>query len=124
MTQKSILVVDDESAWTKLVKRAGERRGYQIEEACGISQAQAILGTHAPFNLIISDMNMPGGNGDELFRWIREHPHHQATPFLLQTADTSQITAVTKALLAGGNARLRDKLSDKYLWDEVEEMLV
>lgn len=62
-----ILVVDDDPVLTDVCSHMLEHLGYQVITASGGREALEIFRTHAGlFDLVISDMNMPGMNGAEL----------------------------------------------------------
>ncbi|MBI4430791.1 MAG: response regulator [Candidatus Omnitrophica bacterium] len=68
---KKILLIDDDALVLKSVKRLLENQGYEVisvknsEEALKVSES-------ASFNLIISDIRMPGENGIATVRKIQE----------------------------------------------------
>jgi EAL domain-containing protein (putative c-di-GMP-specific phosphodiesterase class I) len=68
---KSLLLVDDDPAVLKMTKKLLERRGYRVA-ACG-SGAEALdcLAREA-FDVMVSDVQMPGTSGLGLLRAIRE----------------------------------------------------
>lgn len=67
MRGRKLLVVDDEPSICILIEEALEGEGYDITTATSGEQAlQAITAT--PFNLVITDKNMPGMSGIELIR--------------------------------------------------------
>lgn len=70
-TQKPrVLIVDDEPLLRKIIVQEFERRGWEIMEAGGGYEAHALLEKNS-FELIISDVRMPQGNGIHLLEAIR-----------------------------------------------------
>jgi two-component system KDP operon response regulator KdpE len=65
-----ILVVDDEAAIRKVVRDALEKAGNEVETAVDGEEA-ATLFDGAPFDLVVTDLNMPKMDGLELVRYIR-----------------------------------------------------
>ena len=80
---ESILVVEDDSTFRSLLKTILDGEGYDVIEAADGEQALAML-RRREFNLVISDLRLPGRNGMELFRETRQYP--APPPFLLLTA--------------------------------------
>lgn len=77
-----ILLVEDEAATGRLVRVMLERAGYSVEVADGGQEALDLLaGPVATFDLLISDVVMPGIDGVELARRAREQ--WPALPVLL-----------------------------------------
>ena len=67
---KTVLVVDDEVEIREMLVRTFQRRGYHVIEADGGNAAMDIL-TRERVDLIISDVNMPDGDGVELLNRVR-----------------------------------------------------
>ncbi len=72
----TILVVEDEKAVRTLARRVLEKRGYRVFEAAGSAAAIEILEeAESPIDLLLTDVVMPGMNGKQLVRRVRErHP--------------------------------------------------
>ncbi len=65
-----ILVVDDESALRRILARILEREGYEVATAGDATAARELLATNS-FDLVITDITMPGEDGLSLVRGIR-----------------------------------------------------
>ncbi len=68
---KKILVVDDEEILIKTMNRLLEKQGYQVYTAKNGVDAQVLIEEES-FDLIISDIRMPGQNGIETIKSIQE----------------------------------------------------
>lgn len=100
-----ILVIDDMMTMRKLVKKALTELGYtQLTEAANGSEAwQKITAQESaaqPFELIISDWNMPVMTGIELLRKCKQTPSSSKIPFILLTAE-SEKSQVIEAVQLG-----------------------
>ena len=73
--QKShVLVIDDEELYRKALERILARVGHRVSCARDATEAMAVV-TAEPVDLVLCDVRMPGINGLELVRQIREvHP--------------------------------------------------
>ncbi len=82
-----ILIIEDEPIIRSSLKRLLERNGYQVSEAGSVQEA---LDGPAPasFNLIISDLRLPGAPGTEIIQ------HAGTTPVLIMTSYASLRSAV------------------------------
>lgn len=71
-----VLVVDDEPGIRQLLQTHLERQGHVVVVAADGDEALRRIGqASAPFDLVLSDLRMPGIDGEELFRRItRDHP--------------------------------------------------
>ena len=67
---RRVLVVDDEAAIRRVVSRFLTRRGYEVVEAADGGAALRLLRS-GDFDVILSDLRMPGLGGDELLRRLR-----------------------------------------------------
>ncbi len=61
-----VLVVDDESAICELTRRLLSRHGYEVHIADSGAEALAVLMAQGPFDLLLTDVVMPGMSGPEL----------------------------------------------------------
>ncbi len=70
-----LLVVDDEPMVRNVTAKLLRLRGHAVEEASGGVEALNKLADH-PFDLIVTDLGMPGMSGSELAYRIRQHHPH------------------------------------------------
>ncbi|MCU0622986.1 MAG: ATP-binding protein [Gemmatimonadaceae bacterium] len=69
----TVLVVDDEAAIRRVVRRIVERLGFDVLEAVDGDDAAERLARHADaLALVVLDLTMPGRSGAELLRDIRQ----------------------------------------------------
>jgi two-component system response regulator ResD len=77
-----VLVVDDEPTIGEVVARYLERAGYETRIAGDGRQALA-LSTQSPPDLVVLDVMLPGIDGLEVMRRLREHQRSRARVILL-----------------------------------------
>lgn len=82
-----VLVVEDEDDSRQLLVNVLKRAGADVLSAPSVDKALSILGAHQ-FDVILSDIGMPGKNGHEFIRAVRALPADQggATPAIALTA--------------------------------------
>lgn len=99
-----ILVVDDNPAMLKLIRSLLEDEGMSVVIVESVKEARAALegSADAPFDLVLSDIAMPGEDGFELLQWIKRpgSPFHQL-PVLLMTAQLPEPEYRVKGLAMG-----------------------
>ena len=86
----SILVIDDEKGILRVLREALTRSGHRVEIAeDGYEGIQKFDG--GGFDIVITDMRMPGLDGESVARHIRRSPHKaipvigiSGTPWLLK----------------------------------------
>jgi len=64
-----ILIVDDEAALRRSLRRTLERARYVVADAANVTEAREMLAAE-PVELVFCDINMPGESGLELVRTI------------------------------------------------------
>lgn len=100
-----VLVVDDFKTMRKLVIGALKACGLtNVMEADDGATAWPLFQEEAnkgqPFNLVVSDWNMPQMQGIDLLRNVRKHPSGEKLPFVLVTAEAEKANIV-QAVEAG-----------------------
>jgi two-component system response regulator AtoC len=136
METHRILVVDDEVKMRRLLEMSLKNMGHDVIQAADGAQAMACF-HEAPFDLVMTDLNMPRMDGMQLLRNLRERG--EEVPVIVLTAfgtietaveamklgaadyiirpfemDTVEL-AVTRALAMGAMQR-----ENRFLRDEVE----
>ena len=115
-----ILVVDDEKDVRDVLAETLERSGHAVVVAADGEEA-ADLHHRQHFDLIVSDLAMPGGDGIDLARAVRAHARPDI-PILLVTASASPQT-LARAYRAGVTAHLDKPFKMAELRDQVAAML-
>ncbi len=91
------LVVDDEPDIRELLGITLHRMAIDCQSAAGIAQAKTLLSKHA-YDLCLTDMRLPDGDGLELVAYIQKH--HADLPVAVITAHGNMETAI-QALKSG-----------------------
>ncbi|MBF0450482.1 MAG: response regulator [Candidatus Magnetomorum sp.] len=120
---KTILFVEDARMVRKMSVEMLRDIGYQnITEAQDGCDAIEKLTQHGPFDLIISDWNMPEKTGYELLEWVRASTVFRTVPFIMATAQGEK-QSIQKALTAGANDYLTKPYSPKELKRVIDSVL-
>lgn len=101
-TRRRVLIVDDETSLRLTLGANLELEGFDVHEAADANEALAAL-AREPFDLMVTDIRMPGMNGVELFQRVRRD--HPGLPVLLMTAFAEE-SLITDALGDGAWAVL------------------
>jgi two-component system chemotaxis response regulator CheY len=97
-----ILVVDDAQTMRRIVINLLRQLGFtNMQEADDGTTAWERLSME-PFDLIISDWNMPKMTGIDLLRKVRADDKYKATPFIMVTAEGKRENVIA-AVQAGVN---------------------
>lgn len=84
-----ILIVDDSTTMRQMVSFTLSSAGHDVVEAADGNEA-VLAAQKAKFDLVISDVNMPGMNGIELVRTLRTLPDCKFIPMLMLTTESEQ----------------------------------
>ena len=91
MSERTVLVVDDEPKMRRVLEIALRKLGHHVlaagdgREAADLAQAHAV-------DLVITDLRMPVMDGRELLGWLRQHGHDM--PVIVITAHGTVASAV------------------------------
>lgn len=97
MTAKKVLIVDDEADICELIEITLMRMDIASQSALNLTDAKLLLDTES-FDLCLTDMRLPDGNGIELVEYVQEN--YKELPIAVITAHGNMESAV-KALKAG-----------------------
>lgn len=97
----TVLVVDDIPANILLLKMMLEQSGFEVLTAQGSEEAFPRL-EEKQVDLILMDVLMPGVDGFELAKQLKEHPDYREIPIIFLTA-LNTATDVVKGFQLGGD---------------------
>lgn len=128
--RSDILVVDDAPQNVRLLEAVLTSSGYSVRAASSGSEALEQL-TREPPDLVLLDIQMPGMNGYEVCRRIRENPATQFLPVVMVTSSDTEVRF--NAIEAGADdfivkpfdqqellARVRSLVRIKQYHDKIE----
>ena len=95
----NILIVDDSMTMRQMVNFTIASAGHKVTEAGNADEA-LLAAQKERFDLVISDVNMPGRTGIELVAELRKIPDYKFTPILVLTTE-SQPEMKSKGRAAG-----------------------
>jgi two-component system chemotaxis response regulator CheY len=121
-----ILVVEDSMSMRTFVRSALESdtvdlRDVEIVEAASGFDALRLL-PRGPYDLVITDINMPDINGLELVQFMRKSAQHKSTPVLLISTQSSERDR-ERGLSLGANAYLVKPFTPEVLREETLRQL-
>lgn len=116
--QLKVLLVEDDNTLRKLVARALKDRGYEINEAKSGNEAIDHFKSQG-IDLIISDVNMPDGDGLWLLKTIRNSGSTVPFIFLTGSAAVSKATALS----LGATGFLGKPVNTQTIVDAIQESL-
>jgi CheY-like chemotaxis protein len=72
LVDTAILLVDDHEPTLRAVEDILKRRGYTVIAVTTVEEAKVVAGRQA-FDVVVSDVGLPGESGLELMSHLREH---------------------------------------------------
>jgi CheY-like chemotaxis protein len=117
---KKILVVDDNLDTRELTHLHLTTEGFSVVVASGGREGLYLAGAEQP-DLIITDISMPGLDGVEMVKQIRQLSELKNVPILVLTAMGKD--EIDQAIRAGANRAMNKPVLLDALTDDVREML-
>ena len=120
-----ILVVDDSLNHRQLIFDSLKKLGFKaITTSDNVNDAFTKLNSEnekgLPFNLVLSDLNMPGLSGLDFLKMVRETSKFKTLPFLLITTE-SEKGAVIQAAMNGVSSYIVKPFSVETLTKRLDE---
>jgi signal transduction histidine kinase len=88
---KTILLLDDDESILSVFSMALRHHGYRVIEASSGDEGIELAKKHLP-DLILSDISMPGKDGQAVLQTIRQHPELSTKQVVLMTGQTHLVT--------------------------------
>ena len=119
MSEKRILVVEDDADQRNLVATILRSQGYLVEAAESLAAARQEL-SGSPFDLVLSDWKLPDGDGHEFLREVRRD--HPGVAFVVVTA-YGTIARAVEAIHLGADDYLAKPFERQALLLALEKVL-
>ncbi len=122
-----VLLVEDSASTRSFIRailegvRDGALAGCSVQEATSGFDAMRLL-PRGPYDLVLTDINMPDINGLEVIQFVRRSPHHKDTPLVIISTQTSE-RDIARALALGATAYLRKPFVPEELVATLERVL-
>ena len=118
---KTFLLIDDEPMVTDICEMMIKRLGHKVLKAhCGSEGIEIFIASKTRIDLIISDFNMPGMNGQEVVNTLRVMGH--SVKVLLSSGGLSAVEE-EKVVGNGFSGFLKKPYSMSTLSDKIAEIL-
>lgn len=91
MSAPRILIVEDSAMVRITVKRTLSAVDFAVDEARDGAEGLAkVQGADCPYDLILTDLNMPNMDGLTMVQRIRELPDYAETPIVMLTTESGE----------------------------------
>lgn len=118
-----ILVVEDEIHIQRLTRLILEKNGHIVQAASNGEEAlKAVEPKDCNFDLILLDIMMPGVDGLQVLRTLKQLAHMSKTPVVMLTA-IAQEAVVIKGVQLGAKDYIRKPFHPADLLDRITRLL-
>lgn len=114
-----LLVVEDDDSLREVIVAVLSQRGFEVKATAAVDPAIKAV-KEQQFDLVLSDFKLPGKNGIDLLRAIREMA--SKVPFILMTAYGSTAMAV-EAMKEGANDFITKPFEPDSLYDLLSQVI-
>ena len=119
--KKRILLIEDEEDIAALIKLQAEASGYKMHvEVDGINGYRAI--EREKPDLVILDIMLPGQNGFDVCRKVKNNPELRTIPVIILTAKTEELDMIL-GLELGADDYVAKPFSPKVLFSRIKAVL-
>lgn len=114
---KRILILDDNLTMCLMLKSWLVKKGYEVDTATSVDQAIERV-KNKPFDLILSDIRMPGADGFSFLSWIKKFDSDILVIMMTGFADVE--TAV-ESLKSGAVDYIAKPIEAEFLFSKIDE---
>ncbi len=115
----SLLIVEDDITFSLMLKTWLGKQGFIVETVSSLSRARKML-AEGSFELVLSDLRLPDGDGIHLLRWMNQVGH--VLPFIIMTGYADIQTAV-EAMKSGASDYIAKPVNPAELLKKIKEAL-
>ncbi|NNN07265.1 MAG: response regulator transcription factor [Elusimicrobia bacterium] len=119
-TQPCVLVVDDDGAIRAMLE-ATLAAQYKVVSSPNGDDVLRLIDTHRP-RLLLLDINLPGSDGFEICRRVREQAKLKRLPILFMTIRKDN-AAFLDSLQAGGDAQINKPFEIPALREKIDYLM-
>lgn len=121
MSDRTVLVVEDELAIRDMLRMALELAGFHCIEAENIQDAYALVVDERP-ELVLLDWMLPGGSGLELLRRLKRNDSTRELPVIMLTAKTTEDNVI-QGLDVGADDYITKPFAPRELVARIKSLL-
>lgn len=119
MSNKSVLVVDDDTSIRGMVRSVLHREGFEVEEVAGGNDAIALMAEKS-YDAVVLDVMMGEGNGEDVLRALAAmRPGHKCVVVISAAAPA----VIDQLAISNVQAKLRKPFDIAQLVEAIRECL-
>lgn len=114
-----ILIIEDDVTFSLMLSTWLGKKGFQVNTAASVKEARLMIKAKT-FDLVISDMRLPDGDGIELLKWKKELS--LSLPFIMMTSYADIQTAV-QSIKLGASDFVAKPVNPSDLLNKINDIL-
>lgn len=115
----SILIIEDDITFSLMLTTWLGKKGFEIKALSSVSDAKRQIES-VNYDLILSDLRLPDGDGIDLLKWVKEKKN--ALPFIMMTSYAEIQTAV-QAIKLGASDYIAKPINPEELLGKIREVV-
>lgn len=115
---RSVLIVEDDITFSLMLSTWLRKKGFNVSSVTTIAEAKKTLEKES-FDILLSDLRLPDGDGIELLRWLEENSF--SLPVIVMTGYAEIQTAV-QAMKLGASDYISKPINPQELLKKIEEI--
>lgn len=119
-----VLIVDDSPAMRAFIRRVIQISGFDCEDCFEAGNGEEALNLldHEWVDLILTDVNMPGMDGEEFVRRLEADERFRSLPVLVVSTDATE-KRIDRMLKLGARGYVTKPFTPEALREELERLL-
>ena len=113
--KQRILIVEDDISFGTMLKGWFIKNDYSAELRTKVSDATEML-SDEKFDLILSDLRLPDGDGTEILRWMKDN--NKNMPFIVMTS-YGEVQSAVEAIKLGAEDYLQKPINPAILREKI-----
>ena len=120
----SVLIVDDSPAMRAFIRRVIDLSGFDIDECTEAADGEEALQKLEQrwVDIVLTDINMPNMNGEELVRRMAESQVLRTVPVVVISTDSTE-TRIERLMALGARGYVKKPFLPETLREELERVL-
>lgn len=115
----SILIVEDDITFSLMLTTWLGKKGFEVKALSSVSDAKRQI-ENVGYDLILSDLRLPDGDGIDLLKWVKEK---QATLPLIMMTSYAEIQTAVQAIKLGASDYIAKPLNPEELLGKIREVI-
>lgn len=115
----SLLIIEDDLTFALMLSTWLGKKGFKVKVVASINEGYKLLKEES-FQLVISDIRLPDGDGIELLKWSREQSI--STPFIMMT-NYANIQSAVQSIKLGASDYVAKPVNPEELLQKIGEVL-